>query len=140
MSEDKKTSSKKTASAQEKAADKAFASYETFVDLGKGNLDAAMKSGAIFAKGIEELNSMFFAMARASVEDSLKLGKTLAACKTPEDFFEVQSDLAKTSYEKALEESRKITDVSVKLAEKAGEPLAERARVNVEVISKSLAA
>ena len=135
---EKKTTSKKTSGA--KAAESVFTGYESFVDLGKDNLDAAMQSGAIFAQGMEELNTMIFAMARANMEESLKASKVLMSCKTPEEFCECQSDLAKASYEKTLEETRKITDVSVKLAEKAGAPLAERVSASVELFNKTLAA
>ena len=136
-----KTADKKTAKkTQAKTAEDFFAGYATLVELGKANMDAAMKSGAIFAQGMEELNSMVFAMTRTNVEESLKLSKTLMACKTPEEFFEVQNDVAKTSYEKALDEGRKISDITAKLAEKAGQPIAERVTASVEVLSKSIAA
>ena len=136
----KKTTSKKAEDAQTKTAERFFTGYESFVALGKDNMDAAMKSSTIMAQGFEELSTLFFSLARANMEEGMKLSKTLMSCKTPEEFFEVQSVVAKSSYEKALDESRKISDISVKLAEKAGKPLAEQVNASVEVISKSLAA
>jgi phasin family protein len=47
----------------------------------------------------------------------------LWACRTPQDFAAVQSDMMRETVETALECSRRIADMSVKMAEDAGEQI-----------------
>ena len=52
----------------------------------------------------------------------------------------MQNDLVKANYEKAMSEGRKITDMTVKLAQDASAPITKRVNVTVEKITKELAA
>ena len=118
----------------------AFKGFEQFASLGKENMDAAMKASALFAKGAEVLNAQMFAVAREAIEENLKASKAAFGCKTPDEFFELQNDLARANYEKAVAETRKLTEMSVKVAEESAAPLTERVNANVEVLTKNLAA
>ncbi|MEQ9681217.1 MAG: phasin family protein [Rhodospirillales bacterium] len=60
--------------------------------------------------------------------------------KSVVDVVKLQSSLLKTNYSKAFDESRKISDMAVKLAEEAAAPIADRMTVAVEKVTKPLAA
>lgn len=132
--------SKEHADAAAKAGAEAFKSYEDLAAYNKDNLDAALASGAVFAKGVQEFNRAFYALARASMEDSVTAAQRIMACKNPADVFAVQSDLARAGYDKALAESRRFSDMGVKLAEEAAAPAARRVTATVEKFAKPLAA
>lgn len=138
-----KTTEKK-AQSQKKTDGKAqaafFAGYEDLIGLGKENLEAAVKSSQLFAKGAEAINATLFQAAREAVEENIKASKAIMGCKTPEEFFEVQNDVARANYEKLLVESRKVTDMTVKLAEESAQPIAERVTASVEILTKNRAA
>lgn len=142
MTTEKKTQSQ--TQGQKKASTKPqeafFTGYEEFAALGKENMEAAVKSGQLFAKGFEALNAVLFQVTREVVEENLKASKAIMGCKTPEDAFELQNDLVRANYERALTESRKITEMSVKLAEEASQPITQRVNASVEVMSKNIAA
>ncbi len=53
---------------------------------------------------------------------------------------EVQGDLVKSSYDKLVSDSRRMSDMSVKVAENAAKPIAGRLNVAVEKFTKPLAA
>ena len=119
---------------------KAFDGYEDFAAAAKENMDAALKSSQLFAKGAEAINAQMLAVAREAMEENLKASKAVLACKTPEALFELQNEIARTNYEKAIAETKKLTEMSVKVAEEASAPINARVNANVEVITKNLAA
>jgi phasin family protein len=61
-------------------------------------------------------------------------------CKTVAEVVELQSTIAKSQYDKALTESRKLSDQTVKLAEQASKPIADQVKIAVETLSKPIAA
>ncbi|MHC8509338.1 MAG: phasin family protein [Rhodospirillales bacterium] len=132
--------SKEHVEAAVKAGTEAFKNGEDLTAYNKDNLDAAMASGAVFAKGVQDMNKAFFALAQASMEDSAAATRRIMACKSLNDVFAVQSDLARTGYEKAVAESRRFSDMGVKLAEEAAAPVTQRVAVTVEKFAKPLAA
>jgi len=132
--------SKEHVDAAVKAGNDAYKGYEDVASYNKENVEAVMVAGSTFMSGFQEMNKAFYSLAQASMEDSVAATKKMMACKSFNDVFAIQSDLAKTNYEKALAESRKFSDMGVKLAEEAVSPIAGRVTVTVEKITKPLAA
>ncbi len=123
-----------------KAGSEAFKNYEDIVSFGKDNVDAIVKSNAILVKGFQDIHNILFGIAQAQLEEQVALTKKFLGCKTLKDVMEAQADVAKNSYAKALNDSRKITDLSVKLAEEVSQPITRRVNVTVEKFTKPLAA
>ena len=123
-----------------KAATEALKGYENAVSYGKEAVDAVMKSNAIFVKGVQDINTALFGLAQTSLEDSVAATQKIFGCKTVADVMDAQAELAQSNYAKALEDSRKISDLSVKVAEAASKPITKRVNAAVEKFSKPIAA
>jgi len=123
-----------------KAGGEAFKTYEDVVTYNKDNVDAIVKANNIMVKGVQDINKVLFAMAQKNMEEGVDLTKKMFGCKSVDDVVKLQSDLMKTNYTKALDESRKISDMAAKLAEEVSAPLADRLTVAVEKVTKPLAA
>ncbi len=123
-----------------KAGAGAFKGYDDLAGFGKDNVEAVMTSGAILAKGVQDLNDVWLGLARASVEDAVGAAKALFGCKTLPEVVEVQTGLAQAQYEKFVADSRRLSNMSAKLAENASAPIAARVTVAVEKFNKPLAA
>jgi phasin family protein len=121
------------------AAANAAEQIEAAVAAGKDNMDALVKSGAMLAKGAQDFNALWFDFAQASTEDGIAATKAILGCKTLQQVAEVQGDLVKGGYDKLVTESRKMSDMSVKVAENAAKPIAGRVNVAVEKFTKPLA-
>jgi phasin family protein len=121
------------------AGAEAFKSYEDVFSYGKDNVDAVMKSNAIFAKGVQDINKALFGFAQASLEDSVTAAKKILGCKTAKEVMDAQTALAQSSYAKAIVDSRKITDLSVKVAEEASQPITKQVNATVEKFTKPIA-
>jgi phasin family protein len=112
-------------------------STEDFVAFGQANLEAFMKSGQIWSAGMQELTKQFATTAKASFEESVSTFKAISTAKSVKEAMELQSTFAKSALEKAMAESNKLTDASIKLTEQTLAPITARVTVAVETFGKA---
>ncbi len=122
-----------------KAGADAFKSYEDVVGYGKENVEAFVKSGTTLVKGVQDLNKAWFALAQESVEGSVAATKKILGARNVKDVVEIQSELARNNYEKLMSETKKMSDMAVKLAEDVAGPLTTRVNATVEKFTKRAA-
>lgn len=123
-----------------KAGADAYKGYEDFVEFSKSNVDAFVKSNEILSSGVTAINTSVYQLAQTNFEQSIALAQKIMSCKSLAEIVELQSDLAKEQYTKTVAESRKLSEQTIKLAEQASKPIADRVTVAVETLSKPLAA
>jgi phasin family protein len=66
-------------------------------------------------------------MVRHQIEKNMDRMNQLWNCRTPQDFAAVQTDMMRETVETVLESSRKIADMSVKMAEETGKQVKQAA-------------
>ena len=124
----------------DKASKTLFKNYEEFSQLSKENIDAFVKSGTIFAKGFEEAGKSWIDFTRRSFENSVETAKAVMGCKDLREVVDVQSDFARESFDRLMNEGSKLSEIGVKVANEALEPIQARVNVAVEKIFKPAAA
>lgn len=117
--------------------EKAMKTAEELVTFGQGNIEAITKSGQIWATGVQDLSKHLAATAQASLEETMSLFKSLGTVKSMKEAIDLQSSLARTALEKAMAESGKLTDASLKLTEQALAPITARVNLAVEKFGKA---
>ena len=105
-----------------------FKGYDDGSSMNKESVGAIVKAGEVLTKGSETLGKAYFEFAQASVEASVESVKAMMGAKTPKDFFDIQSEYARTNFDKFLAESTRISEMSVKVTNEAFDPL--KAQVN----------
>jgi phasin family protein len=105
---------------------------EEMVSFGQGNLEAFTKAGQIWAAGVQELGKQVAATAQAQMDQTVATIKALTSVKSFKEAVDLQSTLARLTVEKAVAETGKLTDASLKLAEQAWAPLTARVTLAVE--------
>ena len=108
-------------------------------DLAKANVEAIVEAGRIAAGGVKALGQDVIASGREGIEQASDAVKTLAEAKSPAEFFQIQSELARASFDRFVAETSKLTERVVKLAGEAAEPLQTRASLNAERINTLVA-
>jgi len=108
-------------------------------DLAKANVEALVEAGRIAATGVKSLGQDVLASGREGLEQASDAVKTLAEAKSPTEFFQIQSELARASFDRFVAETSKLTERVVKLAGEAVEPLQTRASLNAERINSLVA-
>ena len=119
----------------EKGMDQAMKTVEEFVSFGRGNVEAMMKSGQIWATGLQDLGKQVAATAQAQFEGTVSAFRALAGAKSMKDALELQATFARSTFEKTLAESGRLTESSIKLTEQALAPVTARVSLAVEKFS-----
>jgi phasin family protein len=117
--------------------EKAMKTAEELVTFSQGNLEAMVKSGQIWAAGVQDIGKQFAANAQAQFDETMAIFKAMSSAKSLKDAFDLQAGLARTTLEKALAESGRLTDASVKLTEQAMAPLTARFSLAMEKFAKA---
>ncbi|MGI8930915.1 MAG: phasin family protein, partial [Sphingomicrobium sp.] len=92
---------------------------EQMTDLAKANVEALVEAGRIAATGAKSIGQDVLASGREGIEQASDAVKTLAEAKSPTEFFQLQSELARASFDRFVAESSKLTERVVKLAGEA---------------------
>ena len=117
--------------------EKAMKTAEEFVTFSQGNVEAMVKTAQIWAAGVQDISKQIAASAQASFEDTMSMFKALTGVKSLKDAFELQAGLARSTMEKTLAESGKLTDASLKLTEQTLAPLTARVSLAMEKFAKA---
>jgi len=117
--------------------EKAMKTAEEFVAFSQGNAEALMKSGQIWTSGVQDISKQIAANAQASFDETMSTFKALSSVKSLKDAFDLQATLARSTIEKAMTESGKLTDASLRLTEQVMAPLTARFSLAMEKFAKS---
>jgi len=112
-------------------------STEDLVAFGQANLEAFVRSSQIWSAGVQELTKQMATSAKASFEESVSTFKAISTAKSVKEAMDLQSTFAKAALEKAMAESNKLTDASIKLTEQTLAPITARVTVAVETFGKT---
>lgn len=117
--------------------EKAMKTAEEIIAFSQGNIEAMMKSSQIYASGFQDISKKFAESNKAALEESVAFTKSLLGVKTVKEAVDLQSGFARTSIEKLVAETSKVTDASVKLAEEALAPITARLSIAVQTFGKA---
>ena len=84
------------------------------------NSQTVMQSASALSKGANEISRECFQFARRQMENNMDRMNELWRCRTPHELAAVQSDLIRDTMSRALESSRRVADMSLKVADDAG--------------------
>lgn len=111
---------------------------EDMLAFGQGNVEAFLKSGQILATGVQDLSKHIATAAQASLDETMTSFKAFGGVRSLKDAFDLQAQFARTSVEKMVAETTRLTDASFKLAEQAWAPITARVTLATETITKSV--
>ena len=105
---------------------------EELAELTKANVEALTEASRIAAKGAKALGQDMLESGREGFEQASGAMKTLADAKSPTEFIQLQSELVRSNFDRAVAESSKFAEAFVKLAGEAIQPISNRATLNAE--------
>ena len=97
--------SPKPASAASRFAAKSQKAAEELSELAKANVEAIVEAGRIDAGGAKAIGQDVIASGRDGIEQASDAVKTLAEAKSPAEFFQIQSELARASFDRFVAET-----------------------------------
>lgn len=103
----------------------------------KGNVEAAVESGKIFAAGMQDMAKTYVEDSKTVVETVTADVKDVAAVKSPTEFVQLQGKIASRNFDAAVAAASKNTEAWVKLANDTFAPLSNRFSVAMEKVRKA---
>ena len=105
---------------------------QELADIARANVEAVVEATRLATEGVRSIGQDAVARGRDGAEQAADAIRSLAEAKSPTEFVQLQSELAKTSFDRMVAESSKLTESMVKLAGQAFQPLSNRATANAE--------
>ena len=124
----------------EKASDAALKGYDEFASYGKETFDVCAKFNDAFVKGSEEMGKAYYAFIKTAADANAETAKALMTAKTLNEVVEIQSEFARSSFDSFVNEGGKLSELGVKVATEAFEPVQAHMNSTVERMVKPLAA
>jgi phasin family protein len=105
---------------------------EELNEFNKGNIEAFVESGRVAAKAAETLGQQAAETARKNFEQTTAALKSFASAKTPTEFFQLQSEFARTAFDQLIAETSKNSETLLKVAGDVFQPISNRFAVAAE--------
>jgi len=87
------------------------------------NAQTLLYTSTAAARVMGDVSQEYFQMVRHQFEKNMDHMRKLWTCRTPQDFAAIQTDMMRETVETALESSRRIADMSRKMADEAGQQI-----------------
>lgn len=116
------------------AVEKGTKLFEEANEFSKGNIEAIVESGKIAAKGFESFGQDAADYSRKQFEGATAALKSLSAIKSPTDFFKLQSDYVRSSFDSIVAQTSKNTEAMLKLAGEVAQPISNRVALAAEKV------
>lgn len=108
--------------------------------MGRENVEAFVKSGSIWAKGCEQLLRESMTLAQSAAEKQSRFAKEAMACKTVNEFAEVQNKIMQANMDDFMAGATKISELSSKVLTDTAEPISKQAEKAIKKASEQMAA
>lgn len=124
----------------EKTSETLFKGYDQMTALAQGNFEAVSKSFGILSKGVEDVSKAWVSYTQGTVDYSVTIGKQVLGAKSVNEVVDLQNTFTKTVFDSFVAETTKISELSVKTANEAIEPIKARVDETVVTLTRPLAA
>lgn len=112
------------------------ATFDEVNRFNRENVEAVMQVASAVARCYEELGAEWANYAKASMEEGVAASKALMGCTSVQEAIDVQTGYARTAFDHYLSESARLSEISLKIANQAFEPLNTRFNVAAEALSR----
>jgi phasin family protein len=130
----------KTMETANKTAGDMLKAAEEAAEFGRGNLEAITKASQLYVTGVQDLSRQTMAMFQALSEHAIEGVKAMSTMKSLKDAADFQATFTKTAFERAVNDTTKISEAALKLAETSIEPISARMTLAMEKMAKPIAA
>ena len=83
------------------------------------NFDGVTQATSVLAQGGREISREWFGLAQAGLKKNMDGFNALTRCRSVQDFVAVQSDLVRDNLQQAIDNTRRLSEASVRVAQDA---------------------
>ncbi|WP_063612361.1 phasin family protein [Aurantiacibacter atlanticus] len=105
-------------------------------EFAKGNVEAVVESGKLFAEGVQTLGQSYADEAKSAYETVTTDLKEMASVTSPTDLFQLQGKILRRNFDAMIAVTSKNTDAAMKMTNDVMAPISGRMNVAAEKLSK----
>lgn len=83
------------------------------------NLEAVTQTSTVLAQGVQEISREWFSLAQDQMKRNMSALNALTGCRSVQDFVAVQSDLVRDNVQQVINNSRRLSEISARIAQDA---------------------
>lgn len=114
--------------------EKAAKGMAEFADFQKASLEAFMGAASTFAKGVEKAATEQASFTKESFEEGVAAAKATFTSKSIQEAMDVQTDFARSAFEKNLAQANKVTEHFTALGKDVAQPITDHYGTLVEKV------
>jgi hypothetical protein len=118
------------------AYDKGTEAVTEATEFAKGNVEAIVESGKIYAAGVQDLGKSYVDEAKSAYETLTADLKEMAAIKSPTELFQLQGKIMRRNFDALVATGSKNTEALMKLANDTVAPISGRVNLAAEKLAK----
>lgn len=110
--------------------------YEA-IDVSRDGVESLVECGNVTSAFAKDIGSELFEYANQAFADNVEISKEIFACRTINDFVELQSKIIKNSFDSFFTKSNNISNMLFQYSSEVLEPISERAAQASEKLCKT---
>ncbi len=114
-------------------------SIEQTTKSSQGNVEAVMASQKIWAAGFQNISEIMTAAAQAQFDHTIATIKAISGAKSVKEAIDLQMAATRTTFERALANTGKLSDASMALVEQGIAPITAQMTMSLEKLSHAAA-
>ena len=114
--------------------------FNQFISTGRRNMEALSAANQVVVESAQAITRRQAEVARANIDNALKVSKDIITSGTPETSISKQSDLMKAFFENTLSNLREVSELVTKSSFEAFDVINRRTAESLEEISSASAA
>jgi phasin family protein len=100
------------------------------------NLEAVSEASSVLARGAQEISQEWFGLAQDRLAKNMDAMNRLASCRSVQDFVAVQSDWVRDNLQQRIDASRRVAELSIRVADEAARAIQVLAESKAERIRR----
>ncbi len=109
-------------------------------EFGRGNLAAVTHAAQTWTVGMQDLGQQYLASAQFLTGHALEHTKAFAGVTSIKQAGDIQANFARAAVERAMHETAKLQEATLRLGGQVAAPLTERVTLAVETMTRPIAA
>jgi phasin family protein len=113
------------------------ADTQSLAEESSRNLQAVAQAGTVLARGVQDVSREWFELSQKRLQMNLDGLRSLAQCRSVQDFMAVQTSLIRDNLEQTLDNSRRMAELTQQLADEATRTVTVQAEKSLQRVSRA---
>ena len=101
------------------------------------NLQAVSQASSVLVKGAQDVSREWLGLAQERIRKNIEAVNRIAGCRSVQDVLTVQSELVRDNLQQAIDTSRRVAELSVRVANEAAQTIQAQVDKNTDRVQRA---